>query len=122
MSHCVVLVGHCGIDGPRLEKELSQGLPHARVLRVNSETDLKRCFDEGAELLLINREPVGFEREGLDLVREVCRERPEVKVMLVSDYSDAQEEAVSAGALKGFGKSKMGRGAVVETVKSALAD
>ena len=122
MSHCVVLVGHCGIDGPRLERELAQGLSEARVVRVNSETDLRRCLEDGADLLLINRQPVGFERQGLDLVREVCRDRPDAKVMLVSDYSDAQQEAVSSGALRGFGKSTMGRGTVVGLVKKALGD
>jgi DNA-binding NarL/FixJ family response regulator len=122
MSHCVVLVGHCGIDGPRLERELTQGMSETRVLRVNSETDLKRCLEDGADLLLINREPVGFDRQGVDLVREVCRDNPDAKVMLVSDYSDAQQEAVSAGALPGFGKSTMGRGTVVGAVKKALGD
>ena len=120
MSQCVVLVGHCGIDGPRLERELSAGLPGVEVRRVNSERDLKQCCEDGADLLLINREPVGFEREGLELVRELCRGKAGVKVMLVSDYVDAQDEAVTAGALPGFGKSE-GAGGVVETVKRALA-
>jgi DNA-binding NarL/FixJ family response regulator len=122
MSQCVVLVGHCGIDGPRLVQELSAGLPEVQVSRVNSEQDLKRCCEEGADLLLINRAPVGFEREGLDLVRELCREGSQVKVMLVSDYSEAQEEAVAAGALRGFGKSKMGTKVLVDTVRKALTD
>ena len=121
MSQCVVvLVGHCGVDGPRLEQELSAGLPGVEVRRVNSERDLKRCCDDGADLLLINREPVGFDREGLDLVRELCRDDSPVKVMLVSDYADAQEEAVAAGALPGFGKSEVAKG-IVETVKKALS-
>ena len=123
MSRCVVLVGHCGVDGPRLERELSQGLPSGTtVLRVNSEDDLKKCCEEGADLLLVNREPVGFDRGGLEIVREVHAERPEVKVMLVSDYDDAQQEAQQAGALPGFGKSRMGSGAVTKVVKQALGD
>ena len=121
MSQCIVLVGHCGIDGPRLEKELSAALSDVDVRRVNSERDLKQCCEDGADLLLVNREPVGFDREGLDLVRELCGGESNVKVMLVSDYADAQNDAVAAGALPGFGKSE-GASGMVATVKRALAD
>src|SRR5688500_7137408 len=62
----ILLVGHCGFDGPRLQKELSDRFPGADVMRINSEEDLKRECEDGADLLLVNREPVGFETDGME--------------------------------------------------------
>src|SRR4051794_8034403 len=105
MGKRILLVGHCNIDGPRLQEVISSEIPGSQVERVNSDADLRRTVGEGADLLLVNREPVGFDESGLDLIRTVCGRHPGAKVMLVSDYPDAQEQAVQAGALPGFGKS-----------------
>jgi len=124
MSKRIVLVGHCGIDGPRLQQELSSALAEAEVVRVNSDEELKRACDEGANLLLVNREPVGFDPtsgSGIDLIKQVKTERPHQKAMLVSDFPDAQEEAVAAGALPGFGKADIGSPKLMRTVEQALA-
>ena len=121
MSNRILLVGHCGVDGPRLKDELSKALPSAKVERINSDAELRTAVGEGEALLLINREPVGFEGEGLDLIKRVKGDHPDCKVMLVSDYPDAQKEAEQAGALKGFGKSEMGSPSLAEHVKRALA-
>src|SRR5215212_4929606 len=119
MAQTVVLVGHCGIDGPRLQSELSR-LPDVEVTRVNSPADLEQtCRGGHADLLLVNREPVGFDEDGLSIVRQVAEKYPETKVILVSDYPEAQEQAVKAGAMKGFGKSLMGSEELRERVKEA---
>lgn len=120
MPNRVVLVGHCNIDGPRLKQEIESKAAPCEVLRINTLKDLESACGEGAALLLVNREPVGFKEEGVDLIRDVCKRFPGQKVMLVSDYPEAQEEAVNAGALPGFGKQDMGSSKLVETVKQAL--
>ena len=118
----VVLVGHCGVDGPRLQREISSRIPDTHVVRVNSTADLERTLGDGADLFLVNREPVGFDEDGLDIIRDIREEHPDAKVMLVSDYPDAQEAAVQAGALPGFGKSEMGSESLTDTVRQALDD
>jgi len=120
MGKRILLVGHCNIDGPRLQEVISSEIPGSQVERVNSDADLDRTVGEGADLLLVNREPVGFDESGLDLIRKVCGQNPGTKVMLVSDYPEAQDEAVGAGALPGFGKSQIGSPELVETVGRAL--
>src|SRR5688500_13171865 len=120
MSKRILLVGHCGVDGPRLKDELSRALRGVDVERLNSDDDLRRAGGEGADLLLVNREPVGFDGEGLDLIKAVKSLNPDCKVMLVSDYDDAQQQAEKAGAIKGFGKSEMGSPKLAEHVKQAL--
>ena len=116
----ILLVGHCGVDGPRLQEELSRAMPGTEVQRINSDADLRNAVGEGADLLLVNREPVGFDEAGLDLIRKVRSRNPDCKVMLVSDHDDAQEKAVGAGAIKGFGKSEMGSPRLAAHVKQAL--
>ena len=120
MSKRILLVGHCGVDGPRLKDELSRALPGVKVERINSDDDLRRTVGEGADLLLVNREPVGFEGEGLDLIKQVKSQNPDCKVMLVSDYDDAQQQAEKVGAMKGFGKSEMGSPQVAELIREAV--
>ena len=110
MGERIVLVGHCGVDAPRLEAVVSRCLPKAEVMTVNSEERLQEICEEGADLLLINRQlPYGFEsEEGVELMQELSHMHPDVKMMLVSDRPDAQEEAKDAGAIDGFGKADLG--------------
>jgi hypothetical protein len=121
MSKRILLVGHCGVDGPRMQRQIVEFLSDADVLRINSDEDLCRAVDDGADLLLINREPIGFEpKMGRDLIRELNKRCPGTKLMLVSDYEDAQVDAEQAGAMPGFGKSIVGTPAFERTVKEAL--
>jgi hypothetical protein len=122
MPHSVILVGHCGVDGPRLQREIRSALPDTDVIRCNSTADLDRYCEACADLFLVNREPVGFREGGLDLVRRIHGANPALKVMLVSDYPDAQEAAVREGALPGFGKSQFGFDSLTDTVRQALGD
>lgn len=120
MSQHVVLVGHCNVDGPRLQREIESKAGQVVVSRVNEAAALQAAVARGADLLLVNREPVGFEEEGVEIIRDVHARHPGQKVMLVSDYPDAQEQAVSAGALPGFGKADIGSPKLIDTVKQAL--
>ena len=122
MGERIVLVGHCGVDAPRLEAEVSRCRPRAEVMTVNSEQQLQEICDEGADLLLINRQlPFGFEsEEGVELMRELQQIHPEVKMMLVSDRPDAQEQAKQAGAIDGFGKADLGTRKIASCLRDAL--
>jgi len=122
MSHRIVLVGHCGVDAPRLEAAVSKILPRADVISVNSEEQLQDVCDEGADLLLINRQlPFGFEaEEGVELMHELQQIHPDVKMMLISDRPDAQARARRAGAIDGFGKADLGSGKIADILKIAL--
>src|SRR5687768_3271719 len=102
MSHRIILVGHCGVDAPRLESEISRQLEGAEVVTVTSDESLERACEEGADLFLFNREmPFGFESDqGLEMIRALHERHPDLKVMLISDFEDAQSEAKQAGAVE----------------------
>jgi len=106
----IALVGHCGFDAGTLTRFLGEVAPLCEVVRINHQMALEKIAVPGT-LLLINREIDGeFKagRSGIELVREMAdRENPPT-IMLVSNYEEAQQQAMQAGAVRGFGKSHTG--------------
>jgi two-component system chemotaxis response regulator CheY len=122
MPKKVALVGHCGPDSSFLRIAVSRAQREVQVLAIDDDRDLKRLLDEGVDLLLLNRQlDFGFdEQEGVALIRRIRAAYPHVKTMLVSNYPDAQAEAVAEGALPGFGKREVNSPRVAEMLRAAL--
>jgi two-component system chemotaxis response regulator CheY len=120
----VALVGHCGPDSSYLRMAVQSSVRDAQVVMADDETDLTRLVTQGVDLLLMNRElDWGFaSRMGVDLIKRLRADHPELKMMLVSNYPDAQAEAQAAGAVPGFGKREIGSARVKEVLRSALGD
>ena len=120
----VVLVGQCGVDGPRIQQFITAEVdPHCRVLAANDEKEVEACcVNAPADLVLVNREMVGDfdDPEGVELLRRLREAKPDLKVMLVSDRSDAQQAAADAGALPGFGKADLDSPKLAEYLRKAL--
>ena len=81
-----------------------------------------RRSTDGTHLLLLNRElSYGFnDVMGVDLIKRLRPQHPQVRLMLVSNYAEAQAEAVAEGALPGFGKRELGSPKVLELIRDAL--
>jgi hypothetical protein len=58
----------------------------------------------------------------VDFIRQLTQRQPQVMVpvMLVSNYEDAQREAVAAGAQPGFGKAALGQPQTLARLKEVL--
>ena len=124
MSKRIVLVGHCGPDASYLRMAVARVKRDLIVSMADDERELWREIEQGAELLLLNRVlDYGFEQtEGAALIAHLRTQFPELKTMLVSNYPDAQVEAVAAGALPGFGKRELGSEKVTKLLREALSD
>lgn len=122
MPKKAVLIGHCGPDSSFLRMAVSQARRDAQVLSAATDEDLRRLLHEGVDLLLVNRVlEDGFpETEGVELIRRVRESHPAVAAMLISNYPEAQEAAVRAGALPGFGKREIGSPRVTELLRAVL--
>jgi hypothetical protein len=118
----IALVGHCGPDCTYLRMTVKRAEPLADVVMVDDQTELKRALDEGVDLLLVNRElAYGFDEElGVDLIKRLRPIHPRMKTMLISNYPEAQREALAAGARPGFGKRELGSPRVAELIREAL--
>ena len=118
----VVLVGHCGPDNSYLKMAVSKAEKMTQVFSADDADELKHVLEEGVDLLLLNRElSWGFhESSGVELIRKLKDSHPTVKMMLVSNYPEAQAAAVAAGALPGFGKRDIGSAKVGQILREAL--
>jgi CheY-like chemotaxis protein len=116
----VLSVGQCGFDGPQIER-LFQQEHAARVESVDSgEEAAERLKDGQYDLVLVNRRLDSDGSSGIALLAQLHAQSPEVPVMLVSDRTDAQDEAVARGALPGFGKSELRTPETAEKIRVAL--
>lgn len=118
----ILSVGQCGMDHGQIGRDLGRPLD-AEVLRADTHKDARRLLAEGGiDLVLVNRVGDLDGALGLDLIRTLKADPTTtgVPAMLVSNYADAQAEAVSAGALPGFGKSDLGTARALEPVRAAL--
>ena len=90
-----------------------------RVMFVDEALAALRQCDYG--LVLVNRLIFADSSDGMELIHKMradanCRS----PVMMVSNFADAQERAVAAGALPGFGKAAIGAAATLERLASVL--
>lgn len=122
MSKKIVLVGHCGPDSSFLRMTVGKAEKSAQVLAADDSNELNRLLENGADLLLLNRQlDYGFdETEGVALIRRLRAEHPHVRTMLVSNYPEAQAAAIAEGALPGFGKRELGSPRVAALIRDAL--
>jgi two-component system chemotaxis response regulator CheY len=118
----VLLVGHCLPDSSSLTRLIQEAAPAAKVTRVNKDAHLAESAQQ-TSLLLVNRVLDGRFRQslGVDLISALRAEGVETPIMLISNYEDAQEAAVAAGAMPGFGKRAIAQPETIERIRMALA-
>jgi len=116
----VVFVGHCGFDQGALMRSVGSALPGVELVSVNKAAGLSGYTHPDA-LLLINRVLDGrfSTASGIDLIAELSDLEPAPRMMLISNYADAQAQAEQVGALPGFGKSEMGSDQAAAMLRSA---
>jgi hypothetical protein len=122
MSSKIVLVGHCGPDSSYLRQVVMKAAKDVRILMADDDAELAGALEEGVDLILFNRElGYGFaEPMGVDVIKRLHAQLPNLKTMLVSNYAEAQTAAVANGALPGFGKREIGTPRVIELLRGAL--
>ncbi|MEM9702983.1 MAG: hypothetical protein AAF907_11130 [Planctomycetota bacterium] len=121
----VLNVGQCVPDHMSISAYLKRTFG-AEVVKVDSEEDALAAVEAGSvDLVLVNRLYDADGSSGLDTVEAIAAgtalsatDRP--PVMLVSNFADAQQQAVKKGALPGFGKSELGAPATDEKLAAVL--
>ncbi len=125
MPKKVALVGHCGPDASYLRLAVARAVKDAQIVFADDQHTLNKLLDNGGvDLILFNRQlDYGFETdEGVELIKRLRAKNPLLRAMLVSNYPEAQQAAVQAGAVEGFGKREIGSPKVSELIRSALGD
>lgn len=118
----IALIGHCGPDSSYLRMVCGQAAKGAQVLMADDDSELQDVLGQDVDLLLFNRElGYGFTHKmGVEAIKYLRGLNPNLRMMLVSNYPDAQAAAVANGALPGFGKREIGSPRVIEAIRAAL--
>ena len=122
MPKKVALIGHCGPDSSYLRMSVTSIDRGVQVVSADDDQSLQRVLADGVDLLLFNRLlDFGFdETEGVALIGKLRKAYPQARMMLVSNYPEAQAAAIAAGALPGFGKRDLGTPRVKSLLREAL--
>jgi two-component system chemotaxis response regulator CheY len=123
VSKKVILAGHCGPDAGYLRMVVKKTSPDVEVLMADDSQELTQLLARNdINLILFNRElGYGFDPDqGAEVIRMLRPTLPNAKMMLISNYPDAQQAAVAAGALPGFGKRELGSPRVLQLLREAL--
>lgn len=123
MPKNVLLVGHCGPDSAYLRMAIKKAVPDVQIQSAEDAVSLSAALNSDTiDLILFNRElDYGFDSTvGVEVIRSLRSNHPTVPMMLVSNYAEAQQAAVAAGALPGFGKREIGTARVTALLQSAL--
>ena len=114
----MVLVGHCGPDSWMLRGAVDRAVPEADLVMVTDQDELAAHLHPG-RVLLLNRVLDGrFDQEhGHELIDRIVAAG--AIPMLVSNFEDAQANAVAAGAHEGFGKTAINEPQTAEVIRAA---
>jgi DNA-binding response OmpR family regulator len=117
MSIRILDVGQCGVDGPAIKQQLHEELG-AIVHSASTAGDAKKQVTSTKyELVLVNRLLAADGSSGVELIADLVKSGVTVPLMLVSDRKEAQDAAVAAGAVRGFGKSKLYDPGTIELIQ-----
>ncbi|MCA9265507.1 MAG: response regulator [Planctomycetales bacterium] len=120
----VLGVGNCAIDHGNIRQMLQEHFA-AELDAVHDGTsalDALRANDY--DLVLVNRLLDRDGSSGLDVIKSIrtASEFALVPVMMVTNFSDHQAQAVAAGAVPGFGKAALGTAETLACLQPFLAE
>jgi two-component system chemotaxis response regulator CheY len=102
----VLDVGNCGPDHAAIRKLLTSRF-QADILQADQASDaLQAIAQNPIDLVLVNRKLDIDYSDGMEVIRAIKADPKgsQIPVMLVSNYPEAQQEAIAIGAVEGFGK------------------
>ena len=122
MTKKVLSVGNCSFDDYLIGRLVSANFDAELTPVSLPDEAIEMLRSDGYDLVLVNRRLAVDSSDGVDVVNRVksdpqLADRP---VMLLSNFDEAQEAAVKAGAEPGFGKAQLDRPETVEKLARFL--
>lgn len=118
----VLSVGQCRPDHAAISHYLTSHF-EAKVIAADLPEDTWQLLKEQHfDLILINRKLDADYSDGLEILRQICADEAtaRIPVMLVSNFPEWQEKAVSLGATYGFGKAQLNQPATRQRLSAVL--
>lgn len=119
----VLDVGQCGFDHERISHFLNASFDVEIVQAHSHDEAIKLAGESKFDLILINRLLDADHAPGIEIIKELksTDATANVPVMIVSNFQDAQDEAVGHGAEVGFGKAALDAPETMERFTKYLA-
>ncbi len=104
----VLIVGHCDIDHPQITSLIEDNFS-ARVTRARLFRGAVCLLGENIyDLVIINRIGAFDQESGIAFIEDAVRGgRLKTPLMMVTNYKDQMDSAVSSGAVPGYGKDRL---------------
>lgn len=120
----ILSVGQCSFDHGNLTRAFREHFRAELVSTPDAQSALKDFASGGYDLVLINRLFDEDGDSGLDFLKNQIGvfQKAGVPVMLVSNFPDAQMDAVRIGAKPGIGKSTLGSPSFIKAVQTAVPE
>jgi len=122
MSRRILSVGQCVPDNASIRHFLTRNFD-VQIDQSDLPTDtMAKLTTASYDLVLINRKLDQDYSDGLKIIRNMKSDDQlrSVPVMLVTNFAEHQQQAVSEGAEYGFGKSEFNDPAVLERLRPFL--
>jgi CheY-like chemotaxis protein len=122
MAKKILSLGQCSADSWSIERLFTTQF-HAEVLAAHSQREALELLQKNQiDLVLVNRLLDRDGSSGLDFILRLKKDEAlrQLPVMLVSNYEDAQRQAVERGALPGFGKAALAEPETLERLRVVL--
>jgi two-component system chemotaxis response regulator CheY len=119
----VLSIGQCDYDHRYIVGLISQHFEAEVVPAVTAEEAWTHLRQESFHLVMVNRIFDGSGDSGQLFIQQLKAD-PDLgglPVMLVSNHDDAQQQAMAAGAVRGFGKGALADAATLELLHPYLA-
>jgi CheY-like chemotaxis protein len=122
MPKKVLSLGQCGADHCTISQFLESNFEAEVVSADTFPEAFAQLRTERFALVLVNRILDANGASGLTFISQVKEDAAlaGVPVMLVSNYSDAQQEATARGALPGFGKATLNDSKTIDRLRPIL--
>ena len=120
MSKKVLSVGQCAMDHGSISRVLRGQFGAEVTAAATADAALSALRQGGYALVLVNRVFDADGDSGVEFIRALASGPDKVPVMLVSNFADAQSQAVAAGAVPGFGKAALDEPRTLERLKEYL--
>ena len=123
MPHLVLDVGNCTPDHAAIKRLVEENFDCQVVQAHGREDALRLLAERKYALALINRKLDHDYSDGVEVLRAIKADSnvADVPVMLVTNFPEHQEAAITLGAERGFGKLEFEKPETIERLATFLA-
>ena len=120
----VLSIGQCCADHSSISRLLIQNF-QIEIINADNSKEAESFISTGNySLILVNRIFDSNGESGLAFIKKYCSQQTSTStpIMLVSNFDDAQKDAVNHGAILGFGKNALTSSDTLLKLKKLLTD